>query len=87
MKLYYSSQLKKYNLGVVTIGQAGLRIPPGQKAYKQSSKCSRDCTRQQITEPMNVVSVGLHMHYIGKKRFATSVEAKIDNYYDENMVD
>ena len=75
MTLYYTANLREYDLGTLAVGQVGLRIPQGQTAYTQEATCSSECTASKINETMNIVGVSLHMHYLGAAGY-------IDQYWN-----
>ena len=64
--LYYTSNLRPYDMGVLAVGQLGLRIPPGKTSWKHTATCPSTCTQSQIKDSLKVVGVGLHMHYMGE---------------------
>jgi hypothetical protein len=65
-KLFHTSQLRRYDVGVLTLGQPELDIPAGSPAYKALPNiCPASCTSQFPTN-LTVLYTAPHMHNIGK---------------------
>lgn len=64
-RIYYTRNLRKYDVANLQIGQNDLEIPPGQGHYAQAGGCSGECTSQWLQQPIFLTRVHIHMHYIG----------------------
>ena len=65
MTIHYTPNLRKYDMGILTTGQVALLIPPKQDKVHMDTTCKSKCTEQTLKEPIKIVSIGLHMHYLG----------------------
>ncbi|GFO42330.1 DBH-like monooxygenase protein 1 homolog [Plakobranchus ocellatus] len=64
-RIYYTRELRKYDVGNLQVGQNDLEIPPGQDHYAQTGSCSSECTSQWLSQPTFLTRAHIHMHYTG----------------------
>ncbi|KAI9347717.1 PHM/PNGase F domain-containing protein [Obelidium mucronatum] len=66
MRIFYTTQLRPNDIGVLTLGSQEIRIPGNSPNYTSTpwSVCPSGCT-QQFTQNLTVVSNGFHMHALG----------------------
>ncbi|KAK7481426.1 hypothetical protein BaRGS_00027382 [Batillaria attramentaria] len=65
MRVYYTDDLRPYDLGHVQVGQQDLEIPPKVTRHAQSGGCSAECTRLMLPHPIYLTRSHIHMHYLG----------------------
>eukprot|EP00775_Hariotina_reticulata_P000208 gene208-403_t len=66
LRLYYTSQLRKHNIGTLFLTQQQLAIQPGMASVAASPTiCPSDCTKR-FRQPIKLLSGAYHMHYMGK---------------------
>lgn len=66
LRLVLTKNLRRYDMGMLTLGSLDLALPPQQGAVvTPPNVCPRDCT-QGFTEPVTLVSSLFHMHYLGR---------------------
>ncbi|KAL3870712.1 hypothetical protein ACJMK2_038756 [Sinanodonta woodiana] len=65
MTLYYTSKLRKYDAGVLILGQTYIDIPPGKTAVTAIGTCPGDCTSKLMTGSIHIVNAHNYMHYLG----------------------
>ena len=65
MRVYYTPDLRPFDLGHVQVGQQDVVIPPGVTRHAQSGGCSGECTRMLLPHPIHLTTAHLHMHYLG----------------------
>ncbi|XP_033727143.1 peptidyl-glycine alpha-amidating monooxygenase A-like [Pecten maximus] len=68
VNLYYTPNLRSYDLNVMTLGSQYFEIPPGEKEVKVEGWCSSDCSSRLLTGPMYITTAHNHMHYLGRKQ-------------------
>eukprot|EP00117_Sycon_ciliatum_P005020 scpid51565/ scgid9140/ Dopamine beta-hydroxylase; Dopamine beta-monooxygenase; Soluble dopamine beta-hydroxylase len=75
LRMHYTSTLRKYDMGIMWLGQHKLEIPGGaQKTY--IGECSGKCTQNILLQPVTVAASTSHMHLIGKAtKISHTVEA------------
>ncbi|ORY33868.1 PHM/PNGase F [Rhizoclosmatium globosum] len=90
MKLYYTSQLRKNDLGILQLGNMNINIPGNSPNYTSTTwnVCASTCTKQ-FPRNLTVVSVAFHMHTLGfnisTRQIRNGLEITplgIRNYYD-----
>lgn len=65
MELTYTPHLRPHDMGLLTIMQSALEIPPGRTNFSApTSHCLPSCTRR-FKQPVNLVDQAFHMHGIG----------------------
>ena len=71
LKLYYTSALRAYDAGVLSIGmEPNWRhiIPPGQERVVSEGHCVEECTQRAFpSSGINVFAVMMRTHQIGKQ--------------------
>jgi dopamine beta-monooxygenase len=69
LKVLITTQLRKYDMGVFTIGPAFplIQIPPSQQAIQFNTECPVSCTSRFPEGGVNVFASQLHMHILGRK--------------------
>lgn len=66
LRLYYTPDLRQYDLGIMSLAQLQLRIPPQTPFYEAAPTwCPGACTRRFPTE-LTLVTSGYHMHTLGR---------------------
>ncbi|KAK7094000.1 DBH-like monooxygenase protein 1 [Littorina saxatilis] len=65
MRVYYTDDLRPFDLGHVQVGQQNPVIPAGVTRHAQSGGCSGECTRMLFPHPIHITTAHLHMHYLG----------------------
>ncbi len=70
LKLYFTNQLRQYDLGLLILGTEGnplsIQIPPNANAFKISTTCYPECTTRFFPEDgIYAVSGLLHTHLAG----------------------
>lgn len=91
LRLYYSSTLKQYDMGVFTTGSYEVAVPPGKTWSTEPSRCPGACTKKLLPGPVTVTSVFLHMHQIGVSMRAQHIRNGVElpplgvrDYYNFN---
>ncbi|XP_025104358.1 DBH-like monooxygenase protein 1 homolog [Pomacea canaliculata] len=69
LTLYYTPNLRPYNLGTLMTGQGYLQIPPYTDVTIATSDCTATCTRTLLTGDIYVTDAINHMHYLGKSMY------------------
>ncbi|GIL68707.1 hypothetical protein Vafri_21959, partial [Volvox africanus] len=82
-RLYYSSTLKKYDMGVITLGSYGIDVPPGAPSWStQPNICPPGCTAQLAAGagPLGLVLVSsfYHMHQLGRSMVTRHVRDGVE---------
>jgi len=63
----YSDQLRPHDMGLITLSQLQLQIPPGMAEYSAAtSYCLGSCTKLRLSKAVNLVDQTYHMHGLGK---------------------
>jgi len=94
-RLWYTPDLRTYDVGTLTLGDALLRfapIPPEVKDYHYEAECPASCT-SRFAHPINIFASFQHMHYAGIKLWTAHWDANgnklgyVDRveYYDYNF--
>ena len=65
MKLYYTSTLRPYDMGMIMLGQTYIHIPPRSAHTLATADCSSVCTRKLLDRDIYVTEAVNHMHYLG----------------------
>eukprot|EP01097_Dermamoeba_algensis_P010146 TRINITY_DN7393_c0_g1_i1.p1 TRINITY_DN7393_c0_g1~~TRINITY_DN7393_c0_g1_i1.p1 ORF type:complete len:322 (+),score=62.65 TRINITY_DN7393_c0_g1_i1:480-1445(+) len=65
-KIYYTETLRKYDLGVMTLGSLSINIPPQKTSVELVADCPSSCTEGIPSTGLKVVGSGLHMHQLGR---------------------
>ncbi|PNH09876.1 DBH-like monooxygenase protein 2 [Tetrabaena socialis] len=68
-RVYYSDILKKYDMGVLTLGTESIAVPAGAESWStKPNKCPGDCTQQLAPAAgLTLVDSFYHMHAAGKQ--------------------
>eukprot|EP00795_Rhopilema_esculentum_P007433 gene7433-13194_t len=68
IRLYYTPNLRKYDLGKMMTGQMHLELPPGKKEIITSGTCSPSCTKSMLDGygSINITGASLHAHFLGR---------------------
>ena len=71
IRFYYTEELRKYDLGLLTLGAAGnptsIQIPPKSNKFISYSTCYPKCTQKYIPdEGIYAVGALLHTHLAGR---------------------
>lgn len=66
--LYYTPHLRKYNSGVLLVGDVSIALPPGQEKTKVEGICYGQCTLRMFKGPIYINGVGHHMHVLGRQQ-------------------
>ncbi|KAI8468984.1 MAG: PHM/PNGase F domain-containing protein [Monoraphidium minutum] len=79
--LEYTDGPLKTDVGLLTLGQLDLRVPPGRDAFSAPpAVCPGSCTSQRLQKPVTMLHQGYHMHGIGKsavtRRFRDGAELR-----------
>eukprot|EP00775_Hariotina_reticulata_P004350 gene4350-4603_t len=70
IRLHYTSQLRQHDLGMLTMVQPVLKIPPGQASVTaDAAVCPEKCTRR-FSQAVTLVDGYFHMHGLGKAAIA-----------------
>ncbi|KNC47124.1 monooxygenase [Thecamonas trahens ATCC 50062] len=73
VRIHYTDILREHDAGVLWIGDPAVRlpaIPAGEAAFHYETTCPSECT-SRWTQPLNVFTVFLHMHSVGKTIWTT----------------
>lgn len=65
MKIYYTTNLRKYEAELFLFGQEYLTIPPLTDSVKYEATCPSDCTVDMFKEKVYITRAINHMHYLG----------------------
>eukprot|EP00775_Hariotina_reticulata_P006322 gene6322-6557_t len=66
IRVYYTDKLRPQDMGLITLNQPVLAIPPGVAHYPANvSVCPSSCTKR-FKQPVTLVDAFLHMHGAGK---------------------
>ncbi|KAG2444120.1 hypothetical protein HYH02_009061 [Chlamydomonas schloesseri] len=67
-RVYYSPTLKKYDMGVLTLGTYDIAVPPGEPSYTTvPNVCPGACSSQLAAAgPVTLIESFYHMHKLGK---------------------
>lgn len=69
LKLYYTPNLRPYDMAMFMTGQNFIQIPPRSHDVMATSDCSSTCTRNLLQGDIYVTDAANHMHYLGKKMY------------------
>eukprot|EP00899_Mesostigma_viride_P025205 jgi/Mesvir1/586/Mv02028-RA.1 len=88
IRLYYTSNLRMYDAGLLVLGpqELDLAIPGGQISYAVSNDCPASCTQKFLGEnangtTINILSAALHMHPAGSRIYASVSRGSDDGPY------
>jgi len=88
LTLTYTSHLRKYDLGVLTLGSEAIQLPPHEPYLEVVNDCQETCT-SRIPGAITIVGLAPHMHLTGSMfwiqliRNGTETEEFFrDDYYD-----
>lgn len=65
-KLVYTPTLRKYDVGVLTLGAVDFFIPPNRTEFVVRNECPGSCTQQFPLSGITVIGNGFHMHELGR---------------------
>eukprot|EP00117_Sycon_ciliatum_P020732 scpid46694/ scgid18381/ Dopamine beta-hydroxylase; Dopamine beta-monooxygenase; Soluble dopamine beta-hydroxylase len=75
VRMYYTTKLRKYDLGTMSVGQLDLTIPPHQQKIEAPFACSAACTNTLLDQgPVKLINNFPHMHFLGKSMFVDLVK-------------
>eukprot|EP00775_Hariotina_reticulata_P011562 gene11562-11706_t len=86
VRIYYTSKLRKHDIGLLTLSQTVLQIPPNKASVPaNTSVCPAACT-QRFNQPINLIGGLFHMHGLGQsgilRRFRNGKElAPVDQLH------
>ncbi|KAK3102605.1 hypothetical protein FSP39_012588, partial [Pinctada imbricata] len=66
LTLYLTKNKRKYDAGILNVGQEYLKLPPGQSRVMQEGICTKEMLSKRMLGPIYVSTVANHMHLIGK---------------------
>jgi hypothetical protein len=67
ISMEYTDQLRPNDMGLITLSQLQLQIPPGKKEHSAAtSYCLGSCTKLRLNKGVNLVDQTYHMHGLGK---------------------
>jgi hypothetical protein len=70
LRIYYTSKLRKHDIGMLTLTQFLLDIPPGKASVPATpTTCPGSCTKR-LNKEVKLVSGFFHMHGLGKSAIA-----------------
>ncbi|OWF47545.1 dopamine beta-hydroxylase-like [Mizuhopecten yessoensis] len=69
--LFYTPQLRRFNIGMLTVGTNNVAIPPGERGFDVEAQCYPTCTRKQLSNPIRLLTGYNHMHYAGAEMRVT----------------
>ncbi|CAH1784319.1 unnamed protein product [Owenia fusiformis] len=69
LTLFYTPNLRPNDAGYFIVGQRYLDIKAGQESHLETAMASSSCTRKMLPNPIHILNVGLHMHYLGKSGY------------------
>lgn len=64
-ELIYTPTLRKYDVGVLTLGDLEFVIPPQKSSYEAVNYCPSGCTDRFPASGLTVIGNGFHMHELG----------------------
>jgi len=63
----YTAQLRPYDMGILTLGNEDLVIPPNKTSYTApGGQCPSECTKNRMTQPVTMYRNLFHMHGTGR---------------------
>lgn len=65
-KLVYTPTLRKYDVGVLTLGDVEFIVPANATEYGVVNECPSSCTSRFPSSGVTVIGNGFHMHQLGK---------------------
>lgn len=66
MYIFLTKTLRKYDAGILMVGQNYIHIPPRSPRVVVMANCSRsDTSRFIVNGKVNITSALNHMHYLG----------------------
>ncbi|XP_065181006.1 DBH-like monooxygenase protein 2 [Sycon ciliatum] len=75
VRVYYTSKLRQYDMGTLTLGQLQLTIPPKKDAVDAPFTCTTDCTQTFFDQgPVKMTASFPHMHFLGKSLFVDVIK-------------
>ncbi|KAK3720939.1 hypothetical protein RRG08_047505 [Elysia crispata] len=88
MKIHLTPDLRKYDAGMLVVGQRFMQIPnpdvQGPKQTEFSAVCPSHCTQQMFKTPIYITSAVNHMHYLGRHQ---SIKLYRNNTVDRVITD
>ena len=66
IRLTYTKNLRKFDIGNVQVGQNQIDIAPLSKEFTVTGKCSSKCTSLMLPRSVYIARAYLHMHQLGK---------------------
>ncbi|KAK6967742.1 Tyramine beta-hydroxylase [Biomphalaria glabrata] len=67
LRIYYTPNLRTYDAGIWITGSNYFVLPPKLPSVTVTSTCTKGCTRNVVTGPVNITKALNHMHYAGKQ--------------------
>ncbi|XP_033727074.1 tyramine beta-hydroxylase-like [Pecten maximus] len=68
LNVYYTPNLRPYDVKVLSVGSQYFEIPPGKPEVDIEGVCSSDCSSRLFTAPVYIATAKNHMHYMGRKQ-------------------
>ncbi|KAL3852551.1 hypothetical protein ACJMK2_016175 [Sinanodonta woodiana] len=68
MTFFYTSKLRTNDMGMLSVGQMYLEIPPGGKTVSFTGGCTSFCSKKYMTGPLMITAAFNHMHYLGRSQ-------------------
>ncbi|KAJ8300061.1 hypothetical protein KUTeg_021580, partial [Tegillarca granosa] len=65
MQLFYTTNHRQFDAGVLTIGQIYMEIKPRQERVEVIGTCHSHCTKKWFSGSVRVTAAINHMHYLG----------------------
>ncbi|KAK3099429.1 hypothetical protein FSP39_004175 [Pinctada imbricata] len=68
LRLYYTSNRRPNDAGILWVGQQYLEIPPSRDRVVINGTCSGDCTTAMFSDKISVFGAMNHMHLLGREQ-------------------
>ncbi|KAK3588010.1 hypothetical protein CHS0354_014541 [Potamilus streckersoni] len=93
MTFFYTSKIRTYEMGMLSVGQMYLEIPPGGKSVSFTGGCTSFCSKKYMTDPLRITAAFNHMHYLGRSQEISVIREGVmvhkiineDNYTFDNQ--
>ncbi|XP_052788708.1 tyramine beta-hydroxylase-like [Mya arenaria] len=66
MVLHLTTKLRKYDAGILFVGQNYIHIPPKEENVVINGSCSSECTKTLIRDEVKIPVAWNHMHALGR---------------------
>jgi hypothetical protein len=74
-EIWYTSQLRPYEIGQLALGTTQFTIPPNTDDYAVNALCSSSCTSNFPQGGLTVTSIFFHMHKIGARIYTKVIRS------------